>query len=149
MGKRESNIRAQTRLALKPWHPVAVLFETKAGKAVLPGRRYPTTFLPNGWPDDTLLIRGRAVGVEIKSEKDRLQPDQASMARIWWIAGCPVIIVREGPDLIDRLTEVLPPEVLEPPTDQELALFREAHSAKWSERPKQWLRHRGFLPAGV
>jgi hypothetical protein len=149
MGKREEDIRKRARLALKPWHPVAVMFETKAGKATLPGRKHPTQFLPNGWPDDTLLIRGRAVGVEIKSEKDRLRPEQAKMARVWWCAGCPVIIVREGPDIIDRLREVLPPEVMEPPTAEEKALFKEAHSEKWVKRPKDWLRHRGWLPKGV
>lgn len=149
MGKKEAQIHAAAAKAIKPWHPVALLFKTKAGKAVLPGRRHPTEFLPNGWPDDTLLIRGRIVGVEIKSENDRIQDSQVMMSRSWWIAGCPIVIVRKGPDLIDRLKEVLPPEVLEPPTKEEIALFKEAHSEKWVKRPKDWLRHRGWLPAGV
>lgn len=149
MGKKEDQIHADAKKAIRPWHPVALLFKTKAGKAVLPGRHHPTEFLPNGWPDDTLLIRGRIVGVEIKSENDRMQDSQAMMSRSWWIAGCPVVIVRKGPDLIDRLKEVLPQEVLEMPTKEEIALFKEAHSKEWVKRPKDWLRHRGWLPDGV
>lgn len=149
MGKREDEIHARAALAIQPWHPVAVLFKTRAGKATLPGRSHPTTFLENGWPDDTLLIRGRVVGVEIKSERDRLRQDQAEMARTWWIAGCPVIVVREGPDVIDRLREVLPPAVMKPPTARERALFAEAYSDEWVNRPKKWLQHRGWMPRGL
>lgn len=109
----------------------------------------PVEFLPKGWPDDMLLIRGRLAGLELKSKNDRLRHDQAKMARNWRCAGIPIVYPRTGDDLLELLAEVFPPEVLAPPAEEEWALYREAISKKWKDDPKGWLRHHGWLPAGV
>lgn len=145
MGAPEKQVEREVKLAAQQWHPVGVLFRTMAGG----GKPKPSapwmTFLEEGWPDYTFILRGHLVGVETKAKRGTRRESQVNMARTWHLAGAPILFPRSGQEFVEGVKRVLPAHVWAPPTPEERALFAEAHSQEWKDRPAAWLKRQGAL----
>lgn len=144
MGAREKAVEKQVKIEAQRWHPVGAIFRTAAGGGrPAPGAPW-LEFLPEGWPDYTFLLRGRILGVETKAKRGRLEPSQVKMMRAWHIAGCPIIAPRSGAEFVEGVRRAMP-DVCHLPTEEEVALFRDAYAAEWKDDPKAWLKKEGAL----
>jgi hypothetical protein len=143
MGVKESKIEQDIFLRAQKWHPVGLMFTTKAGGG-RPNPRSPwIDFLPEGWSDRTFVIRGHMVGVEVKTKTGSPEKSQLIMARKWALAGIPMIYPRSADEFEELLHLVLPAHIVALPTDEEMALFKEAHADK---NPRPWLKKNKLGP---
>ncbi|WHZ36529.1 hypothetical protein [Sagittula sp. MA-2] len=141
----ESKVVADMRKAVsRRWCGVAALYRSQAGSG-FPSKKSPSRieFLPVGWPDTTLLIRGRIMGVEAKTKTGRPEESQLKMARNWRLWGVPYVFPRSVDELMEAIETEFPPEVWADPTAEERDRFRQAMAQK--DDPRAWLTAEGFL----
>jgi hypothetical protein len=78
--------------------PHTLCARTAATACYLPNGRLHRP-LPPGWPDITLIVRGIAVAVEVKSDIGKLRPSQETMQAAWLAAGGVWITARRVEDV--------------------------------------------------
>lgn len=109
----------------KRWNGVGVIYRINAGKGTPPRASRPIQFAPPGWPDLVLLLRGRMVGVEVKTEDGTPKDSQRAMAKIWWANGTPYIFARSSKEMFALVEQVLGPELAAPASKEEIAAWKE------------------------
>lgn len=61
-----------------------------------------------GQPDLLLLVDGRALGLELKSARGRLEPSQAACHAAWRMCGTPIAVCRSVEDALTAIALVRP-----------------------------------------
>ena len=95
----EGRVKARLRRALKPYKDRIFSFPIM-----------PTPYTVAGLPDYFILLKGKTIGVEVKSPTGRLTPSQKRMRETLTERGSMYFVVRDKEtiqDLIDTLEELL------------------------------------------
>lgn len=75
--------------------PGVIVMRNEVGRATAMGTSYPKLYgLGEGSPDLVCIVRGRWLGLELKTPKGRLSAAQEGCHAAWRMAGAVVVVVR-------------------------------------------------------